>query len=94
MPAASTFTQEPAQWRSKSSFEGVSALALQPFSEWPYARRAPQCLIETWMRTDAGASYLITARGFGATADSEAWLQLRVDESGARHWRRVVAKPF
>ncbi|KND59661.1 hypothetical protein BVER_00500 [Candidatus Burkholderia verschuerenii] len=93
LPAASS-SREPVQWRRKASFEGASALAIQPFAEWPYARRAPQCLIETWPRSDAGASYLITARGFGVTADSEAWLQLRIDETGARHWRRVVAKPF
>jgi Tfp pilus assembly protein PilX len=86
--------REPVQWRGKSSFEGASALAIQPFADWPDAHRAPQCLIETWLRSEAGASYLITARGFGASADSEAWLQLRVDENGARHWRRVVAKPF
>ncbi|SAK43477.1 hypothetical protein AWB75_00561 [Caballeronia catudaia] len=94
MPAASpSVNDEPSRWRMKTSFEGASAFAISPFSAWPYARRAPQCLIESW----AGASYLVTARGFGASADSEAWLQLRIDvNDGAstQHWRRVVAKPF
>jgi Tfp pilus assembly protein PilX len=74
-------------WRNKASFD---ALAIQPFSAWPFARRVPQCLIEG----AAQNAYLITARGFGATADSEAWLQLRIDANGNKHWRRVVARPF
>jgi Tfp pilus assembly protein PilX len=94
LPAVSASSHEPVQWRSKAAFEGVAAPALTPFAEWPYARRAPQCLIETWMRSETGATYLITARGFAAKSESEAWLQVRVDESGARHWRRVVARPF
>jgi Tfp pilus assembly protein PilX len=100
LPATGPTSQEPARWRSKAAFEGASPLAFAPFADWPYARRAPQCLIETWLRTDisAEASYLITARGFGASADSEAWLQLRIDltSDGAstRHWRRIAAKPF
>jgi hypothetical protein len=76
---------EPSLWRNKVSFESA---AIAPFSNWPYARRAPQCLIEKF-----GSTYLITARGFGAAQESEAWLQLRVD-AGASRWRRVVAKPF
>lgn len=95
IPAAGSSDQEPARWRSKASFEGAAALALAPFGEWPYAHRGPQCLIEAWAQP--GTSYLITARGFGAIADSEAWLQARIDMTGdtaMRHWRRVVAKPF
>ncbi|SAL67274.1 hypothetical protein AWB74_03812 [Caballeronia arvi] len=94
LPAAGpSLNDEPSRWRLKTSFEGVSAPAISPFSAWPYARRTPQCLIESW----AGASYLVTARGFGASVDSEAWLQLRIDvNDGAstQHWRRVAAKPF
>ncbi|SAK56907.1 hypothetical protein AWB82_02309 [Caballeronia glebae] len=89
----SSLKVEPSRWRAKTSFEGPFAAAITPFASWPYARRAPQCLIESW----ANASYLITARGFGATADSEAWLQLRLDIAdgvSARHWRRVVGRPF
>jgi hypothetical protein len=90
---------EPARWRLKASFEGPAAAAITPFAEWPYAYRAPQCLIESWAQADqAGStSYLITARGFGASPESEAWLQLRidiVDGAGSQHWRRVVARPF
>ncbi|MDR5786529.1 hypothetical protein P9281_08235 [Caballeronia sp. LP003] len=84
---------EPSRWRAKSSFDGPSAAAIAPFASWPYARRAPQCLIES----RANASYLITARGFGANADSEAWLQLRIDIAdgvSTQYWRRVVARPF
>jgi Tfp pilus assembly protein PilX len=96
LPASGAIDQEPSLWRSKSSFEGASMLALQPFAAWPYARRAPQCLIETFARAK-GTSYLVTARGFGLTAETEAWLQLRIDvaEDGiTKNWRRVVAKPF
>jgi Tfp pilus assembly protein PilX len=94
LPATSPSpNDEPSRWRMKTSFEGSSALATTPFAAWPYARRAPQCVIEAW----TGASYVVTARGFGATADSEAWLQLRIDVNEGvttQHWRRVVAKPF
>jgi Tfp pilus assembly protein PilX len=90
---------EPSRWRSKTSFEGPAAVAIAPFASWPYAYRAPQCLIESWTQTGAAAiaSYLITARGFGATPDSEAWLQLRIDIADGvttQHWRRVVGRPF
>ena len=90
---------EPARWRAKTSFEGPSASAIAPFAAWPYAYRAPQCLIESWARPDeaGSASYLITARGFGAAPESEAWLQLRIDVAdgvSSQHWRRVVARPF
>jgi len=60
---------------------------------WPYARRARQCLIESW----ASGAYLVTTRGFGASPDSEAWLQLRIDiaeGASTQHWLRVVARPF
>ncbi|SAK72357.1 hypothetical protein AWB77_03131 [Caballeronia fortuita] len=84
---------EPTRWRMKASYDGPNAAAIAPFASWPHARRVPQCLIEAW----AEKSYLITARGFGATADSEAWLQLRIDiadGASTQHWRRVVARPF
>lgn len=93
---------EPGRWRMKASFEGPGASAIMPFAAWPHAIRAPQCLIEAWSRSadsadTAARSYLLTARGFGSTSDSEAWLQLQIEvaESGTtRRWRRVVAKPF
>jgi Tfp pilus assembly protein PilX len=99
LPATGSANQEPARWRSKASFEGASAAAMAPFAAWPYAMRAPQCLIEAWARADqsSAASYLVTARGFGAQPQTEAWLQVRIDSTNsgiAQHWRRVVAKPF
>ncbi|WP_250865972.1 pilus assembly PilX N-terminal domain-containing protein [Caballeronia sp. INSB1] len=94
LPSASqSLKDEPSRWHAKTSFEGPTAAAITPFAVWPYARRAPQCLIESW----ASGAYLVTTRGFGASPDSEAWLQLRIDiAEGARtqHWRRVVARPF
>jgi len=94
LPATSPSpNDEPSRWRMKTSFEGPSATAIAPFASWPYARRAPQCLIEAWTAT----SYLITARGFGATPDSEVWLQLRIevaDGTSTSHWWRVVGRPF
>ena len=74
-------------------------MALTPFASWPYAMRAPQCVIETWARTAQSptTSYLVTARGFRGTPQSDAWLRLRMDPTGGavtQHWRRVVAKPF
>ncbi|WP_250513875.1 pilus assembly PilX N-terminal domain-containing protein [Caballeronia sp. INDeC2] len=93
LPSTSQSKDEPSRWRAKTSFEGPTAAAITPFPAWPYARRAPQCLIESW----GSGSYLVTSRGFGATADSEAWLQLRTDIAdgvSTQHWRRVVARPF
>ncbi|MDR5732741.1 pilus assembly PilX N-terminal domain-containing protein [Caballeronia sp. LZ025] len=99
LPATGAVDQEPARWRLRASFEGASALAVAPFVTWPYAMRAPQCLIEAWSRSgqSAAMSYLVTARGFGAQPQSEAWLQMRIDSADGvitQHWRRVVAKPF
>lgn len=100
LPAASSSSaDEPSRWRVKASFEGISAVAVAPFAAWPYAKRAPQCLIETWASSNdpASASYLVTARSFGSMQDSEAWLQLQIDVAdgvGTQHWRRVVARPF
>ncbi|CAH2782419.1 MAG: Type IV fimbrial biogenesis protein PilW [uncultured Paraburkholderia sp.] len=87
---------QPAQWKVESAFEtGATA----PFAQWPGSVRAPQCLIEPWRlasRANAQA-YLLTARGFGRSKDSQVWLQLElVIENGTseRHWRRVAARPF
>jgi Tfp pilus assembly protein PilX len=83
-------------WRLKASFEGPAARAIVPIAAWPHARRAPQCLIETWER-DESTMYLVTARGFGTGPNAEAWLQLEMEEGETgvtRHWRRVVARPF
>ncbi|MGF6379462.1 pilus assembly PilX family protein [Paraburkholderia atlantica] len=87
---------EPAQWRLETAFD---AGALTPVPQWPGSSRAPQCLIERWRlasRPNASA-YLLSARGFGQSSESQVWLQLElVTEDGAieRHWRRVAARPF
>jgi Tfp pilus assembly protein PilX len=98
-PPQNVSADEPAGWRIKASFEGAAASALAPFDAWPCASRVPQCLIEAWSRPGdpAAHSYLLTARGFGASRDAESWLQLEIEVAGSsvtRRWRRVVAKPF
>ncbi|MEQ5841074.1 hypothetical protein N0A02_16740 [Paraburkholderia acidicola] len=83
-------------WRRAATFE---ARAQTPVAQWPGSLRPPQCLIEGWQlatRPDARA-WLITARGFGATLASQAWLQLTLvveDGRTERHWRQIVARPF
>ncbi|MDR5855327.1 pilus assembly PilX N-terminal domain-containing protein [Caballeronia sp. LZ062] len=98
LPATGPADQEPARWRLKTSFEGASAFAFAPYASWPYAVREPQCLIESWLRSGQPVtSYLVTARGFGATSQTEAWLQLRIDSANGtvtQQWRRVAGKPF
>jgi Tfp pilus assembly protein PilX len=97
--AAQILADEPVRWRQKASFEGGAANAILPFASWPHAIKPPQCLIEPWPSKAGGGAggFLVTARGFGATSGSEAWLQqeIRLGESGVvTRWRRVVAKPF
>jgi Tfp pilus assembly protein PilX len=87
---------EPVQWMLETAFE---AGAVTPVAQWPESERAPQCLIEPWRLTsrENATAYLLTARGFGRTHESQAWLQTElVIENGAieRHWRRVAARPF
>ncbi|PCE25549.1 hypothetical protein BWP39_13555 [Paraburkholderia acidicola] len=87
---------EPEGWRRAATFE---ARAQTPATQWPGSLRPPQCLIEGWQlatRPDARA-WLITARGFGTTLASQAWLQLTLvveDGRTERHWRQIVARPF
>ncbi|MCX4160284.1 MULTISPECIES: hypothetical protein [Paraburkholderia] len=87
---------EPEGWRRAATFEaGVQT----PVAQWPGSVRPPQCLIEGWQlatRPEARA-WLITARGFGATLASQAWMQLTLvidDGRTERHWRQIVARPF
>ncbi|NUY03208.1 pilus assembly PilX family protein [Paraburkholderia youngii] len=87
---------EPAQWRLVAAFD---AGAITPVPQWPGSSRAPQCLIEPWrLSTRPNASaYLLTARGFGQSGESQVWLQMElVTEDGTieRHWRRIAARPF
>jgi hypothetical protein len=94
--AASNSTVEPVGWKLEPTF---TASAVTPVAQWPGSASPPQCLIEGWhlvARPDARA-YLLTARGFGHTRDSQAWLQLELVIDGGkieRHWRRVAARPF
>ncbi|WP_425605771.1 pilus assembly PilX family protein [Paraburkholderia translucens] len=87
---------KPAQWKLEAAFDTG---AVTPVAQWPGSSRAPQCLIEPWRlasRPNANA-YLLTARGFGQSSESQVWLQMElVIEDGAieRHWRRVAARPF
>lgn len=94
--AAPPATGEPTQWKLEAAFE---AGAVTPIAQWPGSLRAPQCMIEAWrLGTRANAqAYLLTARGFGRTRESQVWLQMELVIDGARierHWRRVAARPF
>ncbi|WP_325072387.1 pilus assembly PilX family protein [Paraburkholderia acidisoli] len=91
---------EPQAWRSESAF---TRAALTPLAAWPGSTRAPQCLVEAWRVASRPLvrAYLVTARGFGATEETQSWLQdeLVLDGVGdalrvEHHWRRVVARPF
>ena len=77
----------------------ASAGAFTPIAQWSGSVAPPQCLVEAWRlatRPEAKA-YLLTARGFGRTQESQTWLQLELVVDGEkieRHWRRVAARPF
>jgi hypothetical protein len=48
------------------------------------------------MRPEVRA-YLLTARGFGRTLESQAWVQLELVVDGDKteqRWRRVAGRPF
>lgn len=87
---------EPDGWRRQGTFE---AQAVAPVATWPGSVQPPQCLVEAWRiesRPDARA-FVITARGLGASDDTQSWLQAQIVFTGSRverHWRRVVARPF
>jgi hypothetical protein len=87
---------EPAVWKVPAAF---NAAAFAPVAMWPGSSEPPQCAVEAWrLTTRPGASaWLLTARGYGSTRDTQAWLQLQlVVENGIveRHWRRIAARPF
>ncbi|PLZ00206.1 hypothetical protein CY652_22280 [Burkholderia sp. WAC0059] len=96
LPLQPVESSEPDAWRRKSTF---NTQATTPVSAWPGSARSPQCVAESWRlatRPEAQA-FLLTARGFGASADTQSWLQLQLVLDGQtieRHWRRVVARPF
>ncbi len=86
----------PPAWTKAGSFDGPSAY--EPIPSWPGSIRAPQCVIET-VHAEGGSdlrAYRITARGFGASAAAQAWLQraIRYEDGGERRtWRRIVTVP-
>jgi Tfp pilus assembly protein PilX len=87
---------EPVGWKLPAAF---GATAFAPTATWPGSFEAPQCAIEAWRLATRpfARAWLITARGFGSTQDTQAWLQLQlVVDNGIveRHWRRIAARPF
>jgi Tfp pilus assembly protein PilX len=95
-PTAPLAPGEPGQWRLETAFD---AAAVTPAAQWPGSSRAPQCLIEPWRLANRpnATAYLLSARGFGRSDESQVWLQMGlVIEDGAieRHWRRVAARSF
>ncbi|WP_425194952.1 pilus assembly PilX family protein [Paraburkholderia phenazinium] len=95
-PVIAAVVAEPTGWKLEPAF---TANAFAPIAQWPGSVAAPQCLVEAWRlstRPEARA-YLLTARGFGRTRESQVWLQLELvvdGEKSERHWRRVAARPF
>jgi Tfp pilus assembly protein PilX len=95
-PTAPLASGEPAQWKLESAFD---AGAVTPVAQWPGSSSAPRCLVEPWRLASRpnAIAYLLTARGFGQSSESQVWLQMElVIEDGAteHHWRRVAARPF
>ncbi len=99
-PADAAQPGEPQAWRRQDSFERQ---AIVPVAAWPGSGRAPQCFVEAWRieRRPLARAYLVTARGFGASEDTQSWLQnqLVIETAGdamlvEHHWRHVVARPF
>jgi hypothetical protein len=88
---------EPVEWQRAGALEGP--FAFEASQQWPGSVRAPQCLIEAWNLAGhpSAQAFLLTARGFGASQTSQAWLQFQiVVEEGSMtqtRWRRVVARP-
>jgi hypothetical protein len=95
--SAETLTDgEPSAWKAPAAF---GAAAFAPVAAWPGSSEPPQCAVEAWRLATrpAAHAWLVTARGYGSTHDTQAWLQVQlVVENGIveRHWRRVAARPF
>jgi hypothetical protein len=83
------------RWQERDPFSDAAAFA--PLPTWPGGRRPPQCLIEGLRSAGRplARGYVVTARGFGASADAQAWAQVFVvREAGteSRHWRRIARR--
>jgi Tfp pilus assembly protein PilX len=94
-PIRASATAEPGEWRQPGVFDGPAAFA--PLPQWPGSARPPQCVIESGRlsRRPHAQVYWVTARGFGADATAEAWLQVvivRERGSEQRRWRRIVER--
>lgn len=86
-----------ARWQERDPFGDAAAFA--PLSRWPGASRPPQCLVEEWRIAGRplARAYVITARGFGASVDAQAWAQVFVvREAGGQthHWRRIARRRY
>lgn len=86
-----------ARWRQPEPFADAAAFA--PSADWPGGRKPPQCLIEGLRiaHRPRAQGYVVTARGFGAGEDAQAWVQvLVVREAGTekRHWRRIARRKY
>lgn len=86
----------PPEWASAGAFDGPAVY--EPVPSWPGSARAPQCLIAAAQvegKVDAHI-YRITARGFGANAPAQVWLQFTILREAGRErraWRRLVSPP-
>ncbi|BBO59342.1 PilX N-terminal domain-containing pilus assembly protein [Mycoavidus sp. B2-EB] len=91
---------EPAYWRTPAAFNSLPPVAFNLVNAWPYAVKPPQCLIEArppLPQKPKHIVYWITVRGFGATLETQAWVQSIVifEEKTIRYtWRSVVARPY
>jgi type II secretory pathway pseudopilin PulG len=95
-PVLPQVDREPGQWLRAAVLDGPEALT--PWPMWPGAARPPQCVIEPWLspRLPAARLATVTARGFGADATVQSWVQLALvdDEAGPRqNWRRLATVP-
>ncbi|WP_144158274.1 PilX N-terminal domain-containing pilus assembly protein [Paraburkholderia sp. BCC1885] len=95
-PVTAAVATEPTGWKFEPTF---TSGAFTPIAAWPGSAAPPQCLVEAWRlsaRPEA-KGYLLTARGFGGSRESQAWLQLEFVMAGDKteqHWRRIAARPF
>lgn len=95
-PALPPVDREPVEWRRAGVLDGPDALT--PWAAWPEAARPPQCVVEPWSspRVPGARLATVTARGFGADAAVQSWVQIVLvdDEAGQRqYWRRLVTVP-
>lgn len=91
--------EEPAYWKQPAAFEGPAPAAFKITAAWPHSPEPPQCLVEVWTPSSSRTKVmaLITARGFGVTAQARAWQQVMMEmgrSKARRDWRSVAAPPY